>query len=577
MANIDPSALAVTATFGTPRVAMTAALSQAVSVALAPTANNSAAVVVSEFSHASIAEPPAPVVYPDAASPVIYTSANTGYDGDPNAAGAPALVDNAAIGDLFIRDSNDRLYKKNTASAGSWQLVDDDGVTTAAMTLHVESAGSDATADGSVSLPFATIQAALDFVPKRIKHPVVIEIGAGNFAGFSLNSFAFMKPASSAAGAYLTIKGTYVAATAATGSSSGTATSGGAGTAGVSGGTLTKTSAGWTVNNFAGKLLHTIAGTGSAQYRHIVSNTADTLTVIGTWTAPANGTTFEILDYGAVVNAAISRPATYLGAESANSQAVLIYGNTGDYSPSASTGPLIVFDGLKIAPSTGIGIVAFGGSSVLVQRSHISTGSTSVGVTAQEGTNFIFLQNLIENSSTATVASFSGAVRHTNTWFKGGGIGLSLTGTKGSNLNSNYFSGQSATGTGLLLSQGTASVQFNSNIMVGGGSTSTAVKVTSATATTTYSSVSVQGGTFSGYGTGISVVGPQFVRIDAVLGTGNTTGVAVSLGARAHVASGTTITGTTEVNIDGVASDYATMRAASPKLITNTYGTIFHE
>lgn len=450
--------------------------------------------------------------------------------------------------------------------------------TTGALNLFVNAAGSDSndctTADAGACL---TISGAMGKVPKNIYHPVVVTVSAGNYAGFSVDSFKFQKPASSAAGAYLAIKGTYIAATAATGSASGTATSGGAGSAGVSGGTLTQTGAGWTVNDFTGKLLHTIAGTGSGQYRHILSNTSDTLTVIGTWTAPANLTTFEILDYGAVVNSSISRPATYLGAEVATNQAVLIYGNSGDYSASATTGPLIVFDGLKIAPASGSAVTAFAGSSVLIQRSHLLATGTGNSASATDGSNFIFLQNILESSGTGTVGSFAGAVRQTNTWFKGGGIGIQLIGTKGSSLNSNYFSGQSATGTGILLSSGAASIQSNSTIMVGGGSTSTAVKVISTTATTTYSSISMQTCTFSSYGTAVSVIGPQFVRIDGVVGTGNTTGVQLTTGARLHAASNVTLTGTTEVSIDGTTSDWATMRAASPKLITNTYGTIFHE
>jgi hypothetical protein len=447
--------------------------------------------------------------------------------------------------------------------------------TSAAMSLVVDPAGSD-NGPCSAASPCATIPGTLAKVPKGIAHPVVITLNAGNYAGFSLDSFRFMKPASSSAGAYLTIKGTYVAATATTGSSTGTATSGGAGTVGVSGGTLTQTGAGWTVNNFAGKLAHTLTGTGANQYRHIVSNTADTLTVVGTWTAPANGTTFEILDYGAVVNSAMNRPATYLGAEGANSHAIIVAGNTGEYSTSSTTGPLIVLDGLKIAPASGFGIFGYASSTVLMRYSHISTGSSSGCISTTEGSSFIFLQTLLENSSTATLGNFNGAVRTTNVWFKGGNLGLILNGTKGSSLNSNYFSGQGSTS--VTLQFGAQSIQFNSNVMVGGGGSTKGINLQSGSTNGDANSIGMQGGTIGGYGTGLQIIGPNFARIDAVVGTGNTTGVLLTTGANLSVSSSVTLTGTTEVSIDGTASDWATMRAASPKVVKNSdYFTIFYE
>lgn len=58
-------------------------------------------------------------------------------------------------------------------------------------------------------------------------------------------------------------------------------------------------------------------------------------------------------------------------------------------------------------------------------------------------------------------------------------------------------------------------------------------------------------------------------RLSAVTGAGNTTVVNATNGANVFVASTCTITGTTEISIDGAASDFATMRAATPKYVTN--------
>jgi hypothetical protein len=60
-------------------------------------------------------------------------------------------------------------------------------------------------------------------------------------------------------------------------------------------------------------------------------------------------------------------------------------------------------------------------------------------------------------------------------------------------------------------------------------------------------------------------------------GTGHSTAIALQRGARAEIGSASTITGTTEVTLDGTATTLAAMRAASPKLVTNTYGTIIYE
>lgn len=68
-----------------------------------------------------------------------------------------------------------------------------------------------------------------------------------------------------------------------------TATSGGATT-------ITKTSAGWTANDFVGMYVWLYSGTGSVQLREIVSNTTDTITVDRAWTTtnPASGSLFKI-------------------------------------------------------------------------------------------------------------------------------------------------------------------------------------------------------------------------------------------------------------------------------------------
>lgn len=57
----------------------------------------------------------------------------------------------------------------------------------------------------------------------------------------------------------------------------------------------------------------------------------------------------------------------------------------------------------------------------------------------------------------------------------------------------------------------------------------------------------------------------------------NTTFVLVTKGAVAQIDAGVSAASSTELSIDGATNTLATMRAASPKLLTNTYGTLVYE
>lgn len=543
---------------------------------LAASSGPATAVVVSEYSHVEVPSPPVPAPEPEVSAPVLYTNDTVDYSGDPNDSGAPAALDSALAGSFFLRDSNDRLYQK--LESGVWREVGSD-TTTEALTLRVESSGVDATADGSVAHPFLTIQAALDFAPKKLAHPVTIQVGAGTFAGAYVNGFTLAKPADPAVGASLQIIGTYAAATATTGSSSGTATSGTAGS-GSTHGTLTQTGAGWTVDQFAGKLLHTISGTGSGQYFPIVTNSATVLTIAGTWTAPASGTTFEVLDWATVISPAISRPASPLGAALATNQAFLQAGNVGDYGVSAAISFHIVYEALKIAPVAGSGLLIFGGPRTCVRRCWLRTTSTANALLTNGGVaGLLVAANVLENVSTASVASFSniGFVQLSNNWIKGGSFGFSTAGgVAAANLVANYFSGQGSVS--VLLSGVLNNSQFNNNKLVGGGVAGRGIDCIIGVTNTAASGMSVQSCDISGYTTAaIRLSGRHTFILSSVTGSSNTVGLELNRGSLVNINSATTLTGTTEISMDSATSTLATMRAASPKLITNTYGTIFYE
>ena len=59
--------------------------------------------------------------------------------------------------------------------------------------------------------------------------------------------------------------------------------------------TLTATGAGWTVDEHAGEFVHVVSGPGQHEVAEILSNTIDTLTIVGTWnTTPTSASTFII-------------------------------------------------------------------------------------------------------------------------------------------------------------------------------------------------------------------------------------------------------------------------------------------
>jgi hypothetical protein len=193
--------------------------------------------------------------------------------------------------------------------------------TLGSVTLAVSTAGNDAPSinrparivKGDYSAyPFLTVQAAINSLPKTIRHVTNINVGTGVFAGFSFEGFNLFAIAS--------IIGTLDTWAPATGPSSGTATSG-------ADGQLTLTGAGWTVDDLVGKFLTITAGTAAGTIIPIYKNTSDTIYAAPYNTVYDNTSQFVIQDAVTVVNsAAVSSLATGVGIiVSANVPATLAY------------------------------------------------------------------------------------------------------------------------------------------------------------------------------------------------------------------------------------------------------------
>jgi hypothetical protein len=147
--------------------------------------------------------------------------------------------------------------------------------TSATLTLYVDPTGSDAnacTATGAAACQ--TIAGALAKVPSELCDSVTINIASGNYTGFYIDRFRPCSLESGSRTGSLTLNGTLIPATLATGSGTFNFTSQTVGTSlGNTWGLLNNTGATWTVNDLRGKVLEASALAVLAhhrlQYRHL--------------------------------------------------------------------------------------------------------------------------------------------------------------------------------------------------------------------------------------------------------------------------------------------------------------------
>ena len=146
--------------------------------------------------------------------------------------------------------------------------------TTKATMLYVRSAGDDTNDGLTEGSALASIQAAIDKIPKLVLHEVVINVGAGAFDAFAINSRVVEGS--------LTIQGVLGNPSLTTGTTSGTATGG-------STTSLDDSGQGWTEDDLVGNFL--LVG-GSRKV--ICSNTDTHIDVIGYFDASTDGKSYEI-------------------------------------------------------------------------------------------------------------------------------------------------------------------------------------------------------------------------------------------------------------------------------------------
>lgn len=154
------------------------------------------------------------------------------------------------------------------------------------VTLYVRTGGADTNDGLTVGNALLTIQAAIDKIPKYVEHDIVVDIGPGNFDGFSVAGFTVPRLMGT-----LTIKGDLGNPTI-VGNVTGTATSG---TERV----LIDAGGGWAVNELRGMYM-TIAG----ETRLIRENTGTGVNFAGAFSASVSGKAYEVFERDTIINTA---------------------------------------------------------------------------------------------------------------------------------------------------------------------------------------------------------------------------------------------------------------------------------
>jgi len=221
----------------------------------------------------------------------------------------------------------------------------------------------------------ATIQGAVNRIPKLIRDGVVVSVAAGTYGCFYFTGFREDLGIQQSTGGVL-FNGALANITPATGTATGTATGGTAGS-GATFGTLVDGAQTWTVNDLRGHLVVITGGTGNGQVRVISSNTATTITVVGTWTAPNGTSTYVIQDPSVIINTACATPPTGINGALANVASIWFAGNNISYRTNA-----ITVQNFKFTSASGIGVTVLDSSTYTFNQAVMSLPGGSGGISS---------------------------------------------------------------------------------------------------------------------------------------------------------------------------------------------------
>lgn len=449
--------------------------------------------------------------------------------------------------------------------------------TTEPRTLYVDSVnGLDTNSGFFADKPLATIDAALALVPKRLRHLIKIILAPGNYQGFSLNGWV-VDPAPGVNAAGIMIIGTHVTATLAQGSATGTITSSVTGNqATPTYTTVTDSTQNWAVDALKG--LQVMIGTTPVT---IISNTATQLTLAST--SAFGNVAYTIQDWGTIITTPITQPGPLIQSSltpTAQNAGIAVRNNyfgvtnsciiesirmnlavTGaSVSVQNNVGP-ITFYRVKIGSPTTSGMT-ISGSQVSFNTSVSAVGSTLTGLTLSGGGN----NSMSLNGSLVTTTG-SGVQGNTGLQCQGSQMVVSLINTQ---IDRHNFGIKTPGVAAATLTFFGATIDTNN---------ASQCILASALGHSNYGMTVIQGTGLEcrNSSAGLYVGGNIHVWVDSLRGTGNTVGIIMDRGARVQLGASSNITGTTEVQMDSVNQTLADMRAASPRLLKNDYGTILFE
>jgi hypothetical protein len=429
----------------------------------------------------------------------------------------------------------------------------------------------------TLAQPCATLQGAINKVPHHVKDQIDIVAAPGTYAGAYIEDISvnpFLNGGD--AGAQFRVRGSTAQITMGGGD-------GGSNNVivvsctNISGSTLNNCVAavgsadggtpGWTTDELAGKLFAVTSGTGSPQKAMVTGNNANSFSYGTTLTPqPANGSVVQFQENVSHINVGVKFPVEPNGYASTADYGFVVSGTT----TGLGSGTVVIknFDFI----STYGGVKGAANSSIDVLE--CSFGNTSYGIT---NTGAISGQNLPASRMFAKSCSFTVP----GPFYAGGPLyaigcygilgGAVAGGVLGAGQQSNAgivqlvysrFVGNGASNTyGVLASSGTAAtvtgVSINNYRL--GLSASTGGRITAAY--TDLSNCLTGAAIATGIGTAMD--------LEYVTGTANTVGISVD-GCSALINSSTTVTGTTELSIDGVAGTYTALRAATPTALPTT-------
>lgn len=450
--------------------------------------------------------------------------------------------------------------------------------TYAPVNLFVDPAGNNSnacTAAGTAAC--ATVTGALAKLPRFLRNNVTIDVANGTYTdAFTVQDFQ------SNVDAVLTIQGSLVNSTLASGSATGTLTGVVTNTSAAIG-TLTDSAQTWTASDLRGRFITFTSGPASGSTIPIVDNTATQLTLsTGGISAPGVGNTYSIQEPGAVFNLSGTVIVRNISSRSGALPAAVVvqrmtFSRTGAGSPVQVTGEAFLQVATsRIIAGTSSAFTTSGWSAGRIDYNNNYTESASAGAT-------IFITGGTRaGPMTFGIGTGNGFARNTST-----GVALSILGASAAFFSGVYESATTTNAVVQVINEPFQRSSQNPNTYVrctAGPSTNSGLRLGSVNGPSSASG-GRSGHTFNGNvgvtgcGIGVQVNAGADVHMLAPAFDNVTTAIEVNRGSTFDFngSTPTFTTVTTELLLDGAPYTFSTLSSLpTPAYISNPRGSIIY-